>query len=131
MGFFNKNVAQIEMISGKEQIGIRTASTIMTELSPGIVSFGNNNHQYVYQGFGWNQDSSRSVGKTATGAIVGGVLTGGIGALAGGAIGARKKDTSYATISLLRIPDAVPIQLVIKCNQKKATELGRFAIGVV
>ncbi|MBC1887982.1 hypothetical protein HCA63_06410 [Listeria booriae] len=131
MGLFNNKVAQIEMISGKEQISVKTASTIMKELTPGVVTFGSSQQQFVYQGFSWNQDSSRSVGKAATGAVVGGILTGGIGAIAGGALGGRKKDTSYATISLLRIPDAMPVQLVIKCNSKKASELGRFTIGVV
>ncbi|MGN0236761.1 MAG: hypothetical protein ACI4AK_01535 [Lepagella sp.] len=40
------------------------------------------------------RSGQRSVGKTAAGAIVGGVLTGGIGLIVGGALGARKKDTS-------------------------------------
>ena len=40
------------------------------------------------------KSSSRSAGKTAAGAIVGGVLTGRLGLLVGGAIGARKSDTS-------------------------------------
>ncbi|WP_261984804.1 hypothetical protein [Listeria booriae] len=131
MGIFNKNVVHIEMISGKEQIGCRTSSTIMKELTPGIVLFGRSSQQFIYQGFSWNQGSSRSVGKAATGAVVGGILTGGLGAIAGGAIGGRKKDNSYATILLLRIPDSIPVQLVIKCNTKKANELGKFKIGVV
>ena len=37
---------------------------------------------------------SRSVGKAAAGAIVGGILTGGIGLLVGGALGARKSNRS-------------------------------------
>lgn len=41
----------------------------------------------------------RNVGKTAAGAIVGGVLTGGIGLIVGGALGARKKDTSEVFIT--------------------------------
>lgn len=40
------------------------------------------------------KESSRSIGKAAAGAIVGGVLTGGIGAVAGAALGGRKKDDS-------------------------------------
>lgn len=47
------------------------------------------------------EKTSRSAGKAAAGAIIGGVLTGGIGLLAGGALGARKKDQSkiYLTIN--------------------------------
>ena len=41
----------------------------------------------------------RSVGKTAAGAIVGGVLTGGIGLIVGGALGARKQDTSEVFVT--------------------------------
>jgi hypothetical protein len=40
---------------------------------------------------GVNQESYRSAGKAATGAIVGGILTGGIGFLAGGAIGGKRR----------------------------------------
>jgi hypothetical protein len=40
---------------------------------------------------GLNQESYRSLGKAATGAIVGGLLTGGIGFLAGAAIGGKRK----------------------------------------
>ena len=41
----------------------------------------------------------RSIGKPATGAIVGGVLTGGIGLIVGGALGARKKNTSEVFVT--------------------------------
>ncbi len=42
----------------------------------------------------FEEKGNRSVGKAATGAIVGGVLTGGIGVIAGAALGAKKKNTS-------------------------------------
>lgn len=44
--------------------------------------------------------SSRSIGKAAAGAIVGGVLTGGIGAVAGAALGGRKKDDSMLVVTV-------------------------------
>jgi hypothetical protein len=48
----------------------------------------------------FEEKSNRSVGKAAAGAIIGGVLTGGIGLLAGAALGARKKNSSmlYLTV---------------------------------
>jgi hypothetical protein len=46
----------------------------------------------------WLHASTRSAGKAAAGAIIGGVLTGGLGAIAGAAIGGRKKDASTAVI---------------------------------
>lgn len=131
MGLFNTKVETLELISGKEQIGTKSKLTNMIEVSPGIVTFDNLQTQYVYQGFSWNQDSKRNMGKAATGAIIGGVLTGGVGAIAGGAFGAKKKDISFAVVSLLRIQDGIPIQLVVKCNKKKASQLGEFTIGVL
>lgn len=41
-----------------------------------------------------DEQKERSLGKAATGAIIGGVLTGGIGLIAGAAIGGRLKDNS-------------------------------------
>ena len=48
----------------------------------------------------FEKQSSRSAGKTVAGALIGGVLTGGVGLLVGGAIGAKKKNQSelYLTI---------------------------------
>jgi hypothetical protein len=50
-------------------------------------------------GFSFDENYKRSAGKTAAGAIIGGIATGGIGLLVGGALGAkRKKDhTLYIT----------------------------------
>lgn len=42
----------------------------------------------------FEKTGSRSVGKAAAGAIVGGILTGGIGLLVGGALGAKKSNKS-------------------------------------
>lgn len=47
----------------------------------------------------FNQASTRSGGAAATGAVIGGILTGGIGLLAGAAIGGRKKDNSTLYIT--------------------------------
>jgi len=50
-------------------------------------------------GIEWDESGTRSVGKAAAGAIIGGVLTGGIGAIAGAAIGGKKSDNSRAILS--------------------------------
>lgn len=49
----------------------------------------------------FERNSSRSAGKTVAGALIGGALTGGIGLLVGGAIGARKKDQTELYITYL------------------------------
>lgn len=51
-------------------------------------------------GMSFEEKSKRSVGKTAAGAIIGGVLTGGIGLLVGGALGAMRKDISNLFITV-------------------------------
>lgn len=48
----------------------------------------------------FEKNASRSAGKTVAGALIGGALTGGVGLLIGGALGAKKKNLSelYLTI---------------------------------
>lgn len=50
----------------------------------------------------YDEKSKRSIGKTAAGAVLGGVLTGGIGLIVGGAIGATRRDISnlYFTVNV-------------------------------
>ena len=47
---------------------------------------------------GLNQETYRSAGKAAAGAIVGGVLTGGIGLLAGAALGGKRRKDNEMTL---------------------------------
>lgn len=53
-------------------------------------------------GISFDEKSKRSIGRTAAGAVIGGVLTGGIGLLVGGALGAMRKDISnlYITVNV-------------------------------
>jgi len=48
----------------------------------------------------FEEKAKRSAGKAVTGAIIGGVLTGGIGLLAGGAIGGKRRDDSNLYITI-------------------------------
>lgn len=66
----------------------------------------------------WEEKHTRSAGKAAAGAIVGGLLTGGIGAIAGAAIGGRKKDQSTAVIET-----AEGYTILVRCNPKEFAEL--------
>jgi len=49
---------------------------------------------------GFEEKKKRSAGKTAAGAVVGGILTGGIGLLAGAAIGGKRRDDSNLYITI-------------------------------
>jgi hypothetical protein len=69
----------------------------------------------------WLHSDTRSAGKAAAGAIIGGVLTGGLGAIAGAAIGGRKKDASTAVI---RFADGQ--QLHVAANGKEFEQLQRL-----
>jgi hypothetical protein len=69
----------------------------------------------------WLHADTRSAGKAAAGAIIGGVLTGGLGAIAGAAIGGRKKD---ASIAVIRFPDGQ--QLHVAANGKEFEKLQRL-----
>ncbi|MCM3129035.1 hypothetical protein ACFQ3J_08685 [Paenibacillus provencensis] len=69
----------------------------------------------------WDEKGKRSGGKAAAGAIVGGVLTGGLGLLAGAAIGGRKKDNSLAVITYQDGP--LEGTAYFRCDQKEYQKL--------
>jgi len=64
----------------------------------------------------FDEKSKRSVGKAAAGAIIGGVLTGGIGLLVGGALGAHKKDISNLYITIRH--NNREMDIVLKAGKK-------------
>lgn len=73
----------------------------------------------------WEESHARSVGKAAAGAIIGGALTGGVGAVVGGAIGAKRKDTSKAFITIVD-QDGNENELHINCDQQLYTKLSNM-----
>lgn len=73
----------------------------------------------------WEESHARNVGKAAAGVIVGGVLTGGVGAVVGGAIGAKRKDTSKAYIVIVD-KEGIEHELHINCDQQLYTKLSNM-----
>lgn len=111
----------VKIISGKEQVHSKE-DTKMIQKQNGIISIGG--VPYDYLGFDWNEQKYRSGGKAVAGAVIGGVLTGGLGTLVGAAMGGKRRDNSKATIHLEK--DNRSIQLIIECDVKKAGELGKL-----
>ena len=74
------------------------------------------------KGIEWEESHARSVGKAAAGAIVGGALTGGIGAVAGAAIGGKRKDTSKAFLILVD-QEGAEHEVHIYCDEKLYIQL--------
>lgn len=119
-GIASKSVS-VKIISGKEQVHSKE-DIKMIQKQNGVVSIGGVSYDYL--GFDWNEQKYRSGGKAVAGAVIGGVLTGGIGTLVGAAMGGKRRDNSKATIHLEK--DGRAIQLIIECDEKKAGELGKL-----
>lgn len=96
---FRKQTA-FEVIGGQNLFKKSSANIykMVTENDEGLVKV--KGKLYYFLGIDKNINHERSVGKAAAGAIVGGVLTGGIGAIAGAAIGGRKKESSTFYLDL-------------------------------
>ena len=66
----------------------------------------------------WAENTARSAGKAAAGAIIGGALTGGVGLLAGAALGGKKQDASTAVITFVDEGGEHQV-LRVRCDSKK------------
>ncbi|USK31534.1 hypothetical protein LIT32_26040 (plasmid) [Bacillus sp. CMF21] len=114
---------EIEYIGGHPRLkGGKKIKIIKGEL-PGEITITSGmlvNFKAKLLEYSWGEQGKRSIGKAATGAIVGGVLTGGIGAIAGAAIGGKKKDNSVLTIAIEEAGNQYNIQL--RADQSKYNE---------
>src|SRR5699024_843263 len=90
----------------------------------GVVTIKKKN--YYYLGSHLEQSHTRSAGKTAAGAIIGGVLTGGEGAVVGGARGARKKDTYLIWIELANYETKQEFNVQVKPYNKSQNKISEF-----
>lgn len=116
-----KKRAVFEVIGGKNLLpkSMGNIYTMIETKEEGIVEI--KKKRYHYLGMNTNLAYKRSGGKAAAGAIVGGVLTGGLGAIAGAAIGGRRKDDSTATLDFMDIEtnDVFSVQVKPAKNQLK------------
>jgi hypothetical protein len=76
----------------------------------------------------WQEKSESNAGEAIVGAIAGAVLSGGIGAVAGAAIGGRKQNTSTARLTILD-DDNREQELYLRCNGKEYELLQRLLLA--
>ncbi|MBY6052782.1 hypothetical protein [Cytobacillus firmus] len=125
-----KNVSTIELdyIGGHPKITKKSVK-IRKGVQPNeiVIINGINEMKATLLEYQWGEQGVRSVGKAATGAIIGGVLTGGLGAIAGAAIGAKKKDKSILHLAVEQNGQTYHMQL--RADQKKYNEFAKKILG--
>lgn len=73
---------------------------------------------FIIASIEWEEKGERSGGKAAGGAIGGALLAGPLGAIAGAAIGGRKRDASTAIITMKEIGSNAEYKLHVRCTAK-------------
>ncbi|WP_019241531.1 MULTISPECIES: hypothetical protein [Bacillus] len=127
MGFFKSIFAKgewtrtrinVEVIAGHPQ-GARyvnicngdNSGEVLIEVAPG------NRLAYILDDIEWEEQSTRSGGKAAIGAIAGTVVAGPLGTIAGAAVGGRKRDKSKAFVYLINPENNEEVTLHIRCDE--------------
>jgi hypothetical protein len=112
----------IEHVGGHPKLPANTTINIMQGLEKNVLSLSGNT--LTVTKLEWDEKGTRNVGKAAAGAIVGGVLTGGLGLIAGAAIGAKKKDNSLAILTCM--DDTVEYTIYLRADAEKYQKLISF-----
>lgn len=106
-------VKKAALVEGDERG--RVFTTIARELTP-----------WILDGVEWEESATRNVGKAAGGAIIGTVVAGPLGTIAGAAIGGRKRDNSKAFVYLINPESNEEITLHIRCNESEYRQISSF-----
>lgn len=124
-----KKRAVFEVIGGKNLLPkARFNQYVMKETNEeGIVDI--KKKKYHFLGMDTNLSHKRSGGKAAAGAIVGGVLTGGVGAIAGAAIGGRRKDDSTAMLDFMEVETGKVFSVQVKPVKNHLKILSQFPVS--
>lgn len=118
----NRNV-MLEVVGGMP--GLSKFTRIFKGKNPGEIRLDKMNVNLItYQ---WGEQGSRSVGKAAAGAIIGGVLTGGVGTIVGAAIGAKKKDKSLLTLVVEK--DGRTYTVAFRCDDKQYGKFSEYCLS--
>lgn len=107
-------------LTGKEMVvGIRTAVMVETgERGKVVIQIPFlSKDTWLLDAIEWEESATRSAGKAAGGAILGTVVAGPLGTIAGAAIGGRKRDKSKAFIYLINPETNDEVALHIRCSE--------------
>lgn len=116
--FFNKSIGNVYIMVSEEK-----------EHGRGIVKI--KEKLYYFLGAHKEEKHTRSAGKAAAGAIIGGVLTGGIGAIAGAAIGGRKKDNSVFFLDFKDFETKQEFTVQVKQVNGSVHEVSDFDVAIL
>src|SRR5690625_1297914 len=94
------------------------------EHGDGVVKI--NKKLFYFLGSHKDEKHTRSAGKAAAGAIIGGALTGGVGAIAGAAIGGRKKDDSTFWIDFADYETKQEFSIQVKPHKSSKNNISEF-----
>ena len=131
--FFRKRV-QVSVIAGGHVLtdneagkGLVSKVAVMKGDRPGYVYMNTlfGQKEFKFEKITWQRDRTRSIGKTAAGALVGTVIAGGIGTVAGAAIGARRRDISTAFLYIS--DDSGEHEVHIECSKQQYAEISQIA----
>lgn len=124
-----KKRAVFEVIGGKNLLpkSIGNIYTMIEDKEPGVVTI--KKKKYYFLGMNTNLAHKRSGGKAAAGAIIGGALTGGVGAIAGAAIGGRRKDDSTATLDFMDYENKKVFSVQVKPAKNQIKVLAQFPVS--
>lgn len=127
---FKKRVV-FEVIGGKNLLPKSTGNvyTMIEDKPEGVVTI--KKKKYHFLGMNTNLAHKRSGGKAAAGAIIGGALTGGVGAIAGAAIGGRRKDDSTAMLDFMEADTKKVFSVQVKPAKNQLKVLAQFPISEI
>lgn len=128
-----KKQSMFEVIGGKNYLPRSSRNIYMMvdeskDYGDGVVKI--EKKLYYFLGSHKDEKHTRSAGKAAAGAIIGGVATGGVGAIVGAAIGGRKKDDSTFWIDFADYETKQEFSVQVKPNKKfSKNEISEFRVA--
>lgn len=84
---------------------------------------------YYLLGIHREEAYTRSAGRVATGALIGGILTGGVGAIVGGALGAKEKDVSDYFLDFADYETKQEFTVQVKLQKSAIRSLMKFRVA--